>query len=206
MTDHHRPVIPLLSAFNSNPASIQCGIPSRRQRNAMFLCLMQLVATQLAFSVGQPSTRQRNAIRMAFRWRADGGPLLDVYWEINSINTLLYAKCSHMSRKDFRGQNLKKKCPGLGQFFFKIVPYTLSRNKLFASRSGDKFSNFMYSNSGSKIKIFKNFQFIRVWDNLLTHARIFIPTVRLSRFFIGLSFCVLDLFFCCCFVGLLLFL
>ena len=24
---------------------------------------------------------QRNVIWMAFRWRADGGPLLDVYWD-----------------------------------------------------------------------------------------------------------------------------
>ena len=27
-----------------------------------------------------PSTYQRNAIQMAFRWQADDGPLLDVYW------------------------------------------------------------------------------------------------------------------------------
>ena len=32
-------------------------------------------ATKPAFSVGPSSVRQRNAIEMAFRWRADGGPL-----------------------------------------------------------------------------------------------------------------------------------
>ena len=32
-------------------------------------------ATKPAFNVGPSSARQRNAILMAFRWRADGGPL-----------------------------------------------------------------------------------------------------------------------------------
>ena len=33
------------------------------------------------YSVGPPLTHLRNAIKMAFGWRADGGPLLDVFWE-----------------------------------------------------------------------------------------------------------------------------
>ena len=36
-------------------------------------------ATEPAFNVGQSSARQRNAILMAFRWRADGGPLILVF-------------------------------------------------------------------------------------------------------------------------------
>ena len=40
---------------------------------------------QPAFSVGPPSARQRNAIQMAFRWRADGGPHLNVYWDMQNI-------------------------------------------------------------------------------------------------------------------------
>ena len=40
--------------------------------------------TQLAFNLGQSSARHRNAshryiIQMAFRWRADGGPILHAY-------------------------------------------------------------------------------------------------------------------------------
>ena len=33
-------------------------------------------ATKSAFNVGPSSARKRNAILMAFRWRADDGPLL----------------------------------------------------------------------------------------------------------------------------------
>ena len=33
-----------------------------------------------AYSFRPPSARQQNAIQMAFRWRADDGPLLEVYW------------------------------------------------------------------------------------------------------------------------------
>ena len=36
-------------------------------------------ATKPEFNVGPPSSRQRNAILMAFRWRADDGPLLVVF-------------------------------------------------------------------------------------------------------------------------------
>ena len=35
-------------------------------------------ATKPAFNVGSSSTHQRNAIKIAFRWRADDGPLLVV--------------------------------------------------------------------------------------------------------------------------------
>ena len=33
-------------------------------------------ATKPAFNVGPSSARQRNAIKMAFRWRVDDGPLI----------------------------------------------------------------------------------------------------------------------------------
>ena len=36
-------------------------------------------AAELAFNVGPSSARQRNAIYMAFRWRADDGPLLVLF-------------------------------------------------------------------------------------------------------------------------------
>ena len=36
-------------------------------------------ATEPAFNVGPSSARQRNAIQMAFRWRADDGPLIVVF-------------------------------------------------------------------------------------------------------------------------------
>ena len=121
------------------------------QLNVIFLCLMYSVATQLAFSVGPPSTRQRNAIRMAFRWRADGGPLLDVYWEIYSISTYSYAKCVCTCLLKISGTNyLKKKTSEPGIHFSK-VSHTLTRKKLFASSSVYKFFNFMLL-FGSRIK------------------------------------------------------
>ena len=43
----------------------------------VFMCQNDSAST----SVGPPSAHQRNAIQMAFHWRADGGPLLDVYWK-----------------------------------------------------------------------------------------------------------------------------
>ena len=39
------------------------------------------IISQPAHNIGPPSARQRNAIQMAFRWRTDSGPLLDVYWD-----------------------------------------------------------------------------------------------------------------------------
>ena len=36
-------------------------------------------ATKPAFNVGPSLARQRNALEMAFRWRADDGPLLVVF-------------------------------------------------------------------------------------------------------------------------------
>ena len=41
-----------------------------------------LVLAQPAHNIGPLSARQRNAIQMAFRLRADGGPLLDVFVKI----------------------------------------------------------------------------------------------------------------------------
>ena len=35
--------------------------------------------TETTFNIGPPSARQRNAIKMAFRWWADDGPLLVVF-------------------------------------------------------------------------------------------------------------------------------
>ena len=45
-----------------------------------FLCPVNLFIfpSQPAYSVESPSARQRNAIQMAFRWQADGVPLLDI--------------------------------------------------------------------------------------------------------------------------------
>ena len=41
------------------------------------------------------SARQQNVIRMAFSWRADGGPILDVYW----VNTQITTKPLHGTTK-----------------------------------------------------------------------------------------------------------
>ena len=38
----------------------------------------QHTVSDQSHGVGPPSSGQRNAIRMAFRWREDGGPLSDV--------------------------------------------------------------------------------------------------------------------------------
>ena len=48
---------------------------------------IQVITTpsQPAYSIGPPSARQRNAFSMAFRWRDDGDPLLDVFWDITRI-------------------------------------------------------------------------------------------------------------------------
>ena len=45
---------------------------------------------QPEYSVGPSSVRQRNAISMAFRWRADVGPLLDAYCGRGGGGTELY--------------------------------------------------------------------------------------------------------------------
>ena len=42
-----------------------------------------------------PSARQQNVIRMAFSWRADGGPILDVNW----LNTQITTKPLHGTTK-----------------------------------------------------------------------------------------------------------
>ena len=42
--------------------------------------------TQPASNLGPLSARQRNAIRMAFRWRADGGPILHAYWACGYVH------------------------------------------------------------------------------------------------------------------------
>ena len=41
--------------------------------------LASFLTSQSAYSGGPPSAHQRNAIRMAFRWRVDSGPLLYDY-------------------------------------------------------------------------------------------------------------------------------
>ena len=38
---------------------------------------------QSASNLGPPSVRQRNAIWMAFRWRADSGPVLQAYCDVD---------------------------------------------------------------------------------------------------------------------------
>ena len=40
------------------------------------------ICTKPAFNVGPTSARQLNAIQMAFRWRADDGPILVVFGSI----------------------------------------------------------------------------------------------------------------------------
>ena len=44
-------------------------------------------ATKPAFNVGPSSARQRNAIRMAFRWRADDGPIVAVFGSSRPTST-----------------------------------------------------------------------------------------------------------------------
>ena len=44
-------------------------------------------ATEPAFNVWPSSARQRNAILMAFRWRADGGPLILVFRSSHQSST-----------------------------------------------------------------------------------------------------------------------
>ena len=39
---------------------------------------------QPASNLGPLSARQRNVLRMAFRWRADSGPILCAYWVVHS--------------------------------------------------------------------------------------------------------------------------
>ena len=54
------------------------GPPLENHKNIGFLSpdpLKNHKATKPAFNVGPSSARQRNAFLMAFRWRADGGPL-----------------------------------------------------------------------------------------------------------------------------------
>ena len=43
---------------------------------------LKIQVTQPAYNVGPQSARQRNAIQMAFRLRADGGPLSVAYWGV----------------------------------------------------------------------------------------------------------------------------
>ena len=40
---------------------------------------LTMTMAQPGYSVGTSSVRERNASWMAFRWWADGGPLLDAY-------------------------------------------------------------------------------------------------------------------------------
>ena len=50
--------------------------------------------THPAYSARPLSFRQRNAIQMAVCWRADVGPLLDVYWRLVSVAKLSVASPS----------------------------------------------------------------------------------------------------------------
>ena len=58
--------------------------PMKNHKNIGFLSntgpdpLKNHKATNPAFNVGPSSARQRNAIQMAFRWRANDGPLIVV--------------------------------------------------------------------------------------------------------------------------------
>ena len=55
-------------------------------------------------SVNLPqSVRQRNAIQMALRWRADGGPHLDVYWMKVLFWLLQPMKCTNVTPVYFEG-------------------------------------------------------------------------------------------------------
>ena len=60
------------------------GTARKRQQNRYTHIKQKKNPTQPAHNVGPPSACQRNAIKMAFRWRADGGPLLDINWEKNN--------------------------------------------------------------------------------------------------------------------------
>ena len=57
------------------------GSPLANHKNIGFLSntgpdtLENHTATKPALTVGPPSVRQRNAMKMAFRWPADNGPL-----------------------------------------------------------------------------------------------------------------------------------
>ena len=61
------------------------GVTLKNYKNIGFLCISgpdpqkNYEATEPAFNVGPSSARQRNAILMAFRWRADDGPLILVF-------------------------------------------------------------------------------------------------------------------------------
>ena len=64
--------------------------PLKNHKNIGFLCntgpdpLKNHKATKPAFNVGPASARQRCTISMPFRWRADGGPFIEVFG--SSIN------------------------------------------------------------------------------------------------------------------------
>ena len=49
-------------------------------RVKILLSVCSSLGSQSASNVGPHSVRQRNAIPLAFRWRAESGPLLHAYW------------------------------------------------------------------------------------------------------------------------------
>ena len=63
------------------------------------------IHSQHIHSVRSPSAHQRNTIQMAFRWRADGGPLLDIYWvyiRIIPFSHLLSIPCTRQYLKSLQ--------------------------------------------------------------------------------------------------------
>ena len=65
------------------------GFPSNTRSNP----LKNLKVTKPEFNVGPSLVRQRNAIYMAFRWRADVGPLIVVFRSSLSSSTQNKKRC-----------------------------------------------------------------------------------------------------------------
>ena len=69
------------------------GTPLENHKNIGFLSntgpdsFKNHKATKPAFNVGLSLARQRNAIEMAFRWRADDGPLIVVFRSFLPLST-----------------------------------------------------------------------------------------------------------------------
>ena len=64
--------------------SIYLTVSNKRTEPNLWACIALRVSNTLViyaiYIVGLPTARQQNAIKMAFYWRADGDPLLYVYW------------------------------------------------------------------------------------------------------------------------------
>ena len=57
-------------------------------------------ATMPAFYVGPTSARQRNAIKMAFRWRANDGPLIVVFESSLPLSNKQTKRCQSLTPSD----------------------------------------------------------------------------------------------------------